>query len=302
LAERLRHATKGEGNVMRSSVSLVAAGGLGLLLLAAGCGDSNTGSALPTSTSTQTTTSTPRNAATTTGTATATVVPSVTPTPTRVPCATGALVAPILQDPPMWGIVDSLTPSLRWSYPDPTCNPEGYRIRLSTGPFFSDQLDGGTGNPSTSWGPAAPLEPGREYAWAVQAINGTTLGPIAGNQYFFTGPSCDVDALKAPQLRAPEDNAVISDELAPSLIWEYPDACVPGGYRVDLSTSLDFDDSPLNGGTGTPSTRWGPGQPLIDCTRYYWRTAAITGVQLGPYSEVHTFRVAVSPDCPAEVP
>ena len=79
--------------------------------------------------------------------------------------------------PAMWSVVGSLEPSLTWSYPNASCNPQGYAIDLRTGPLFTDHLGGGTGNPSTSWGPGSPLQPGKEYEWLVQAINGTTLGP-----------------------------------------------------------------------------------------------------------------------------
>ena len=105
-------------------------------------------------------------------------------------CANSSLLAPVQTGPAMWAVVNSLSPTLSWTYPDASCNPQGYAIRLETGPFFTDSLGGGTGNPSTTWGPGSPLQPGREYAWGVRAINGTTLGPFAGSSYFFTGPMC----------------------------------------------------------------------------------------------------------------
>jgi len=153
------------------------------------------------------------------------------PTPGLPTCPTAGLQAPVLTGPAMWSVVASLEPSLTWSYPDPACNPQGYAIDLRTGPLFTDHLGGGTGNPSTSWGPGSPLQPGKEYEWGVQAINGTTLGPPAGYDYFFTGPMCDTAALAAPNLLQPANGAIIN-ELDPSLIWQYPDACLPQGYRV----------------------------------------------------------------------
>ena len=196
----------------------------------------------------------------------------------------------------MWAVVNTLSPSLSWSYPDPACNPEGYRIELRTGPLFTDDLSGGTGNPSTSWSPGSPLQPGREYEWAIQPINGTTLGPIAGYRYFFTGPVCATGALKAPALLQPDDGAEVH-ELDPSLIWQYLDPCVPQGYRVDLSTDPTFADTSLSGGTGNPATRWGPANPLADCTTYFWRIAPINGTTLGPFSGAFTFHTNVSGSC-----
>jgi hypothetical protein len=201
----------------------------------------------------------------------------------------------------MWETVDSLEPSLSWSYPDASCEPEGYRIDLATGPLFTDDLSGGTGDPSTLWGPGAPLEPGKEYAWSVQAINDTTLGPVAGKRYFFTGPSCDPASLAPPDLLEPADDAVITDvDRLPSFAWIYPDPCLPQNYSINLATSLDFEASSLNGATAIPSSRWSPGSPLDDCARYFWRVAAGSGTTYGEYSEVRTFRLAVSPSCDAD--
>jgi hypothetical protein len=83
----------------------------------------------------------------------------------------------------------------------------------------------------------------------------------------------------------------------PMLIWDYPDPCVPQGYRIDLSTDSTFADTSLSGGTGNPSTRWFPGDDLTDCTTYYWRVAAINGTTLGPFSITRNFMVNVSGAC-----
>jgi len=222
-------------------------------------------------------------------------------TPTGLPtCPTAGLVAPVLTGPAMWSVVGSLDPSLSWSYPNASCNPQAYAIDLRTGPLFSDSLGGGTGNPSTSWGPGSPLLPGKEYEWAVQAINGTTLGPIAGFNYFFTGPMCATAALAASTPLQPANGAIIN-ELDPTLIWQYPDACLPQGYRVDLSTDPTFTDTSLSGGTGNPSTRWGPANPLANCTVYYWKITPINDTTLGPASSVFSFTTQAPGICPKPV-
>jgi hypothetical protein len=295
---------------MKRKLSLLALGGLSFVPTLGGCGNSlslpqaNTPTQSPAGTPTRTDTALPTASATATvtpiSTNTVTFTPSPTPTPTVSTCAADALVAPLLDMPAMWDTVDTLVPTLTWSYPDATCVPQGYRIQLATGPLFVDDLSGGTGNPSTAWLPGAPLQPGKEYAWAVQAITETTLGPVAGFRYFFTGPACAPDNLAAPSLLQPADDAIISDPDALSLLWTYPDPCLPGGYGVRLSTSTDFADSPLNGGTFNPSSRWGPGVPLDDCTRYYWQIVACSGTQCGLYSDVRTFRIMRSADCPSD--
>jgi hypothetical protein len=203
-------------------------------------------------------------------------------------CDTASLQAVTLVDPPMWGTVASLTPNLHWTYPDPACSPEGYAISLHTGPLFTDELGGGTGNPSTSWSPGAALEPGKEYSWGVSPINGSSMGPFAGSNYFFTGPTCATAALVAPTLLQPADGGTFNEGFD-SLIWDYPEDCAPQGYRIDLSVDPTFADTSLSGGTGNPSTRWGPGGPLSDCQTYYWRVAAINDITLGPFSPSRSF-------------
>jgi hypothetical protein len=211
-------------------------------------------------------------------------------------CPSGDLQAVTLTGPANWSTVDSLNPTLQWTYPSLTCNPEGYAITLQTGPFFTDNRGGGTGNPSTSWGPGSPLEPGTEYAWGVAPINGTTLGPFTGKNHFFTGPTCATASLVAPVLLEPADGGSF-DEGVDSLIWDYPEACAPQGYRVDLSTDPTFADTSLSGGTGNPSTRWGPGSPLVDCETYYWRVAPINDTTLGPFSPSRSFVRNASGEC-----
>ncbi|MEW6718477.1 MAG: hypothetical protein AB1345_13375 [Chloroflexota bacterium] len=66
------------------------------------------------------------------------------PSPT---CDPGALVAVVLNNPPMWGIVSLLALSLSWSYPDSSCHPDSYIVRLQTGLFFADNLGVVQGTP-----------------------------------------------------------------------------------------------------------------------------------------------------------
>ena len=236
---------------------------------------------------------------------TPTLVPFPTP-PTVLPiCDTASLQAVIQTAPDDWSVVNTLTPVLTWQYPDPNCTPEGYRIDLYTGPFFTDNLGGGTGNPSTSWVPGEPLEPATEYAWSISPINGTTLGPIAGQHYFFTGPMCDdPQALVAPVLLAPANGDFYDDLRDDGLIWDYPEDCLPEGYYIDVSPDPNFNDTSLSGGDSTPSTRWGLGHPPTPCQTYYWRVAAMIGNTLGPYSDTRTFIAAPDPgtSCPTPEP
>ncbi|HWQ45548.1 MAG TPA: SdrD B-like domain-containing protein [Longilinea sp.] len=213
-------------------------------------------------------------------------------------CEAGSLQAPTLVSPNHYEVVGSLLPTLTWTYPDNSCEPEGYAISLSPGPYFNDySLNGGTGNPSTSWSPGEELQPGMEYKWNVQAGVGTTFGPYSPQMTsFFTGPLCSLDSLIAPTLLEPQNYATVTESNI-NLTLDYLDDCLPPGYVVYFSTDQTFSDS-------TPWVR-SPNMThyfinLTDCTRYYWKVVASDGNVYGPESEVFTFRTDFTGSCPAE--
>jgi len=70
---------------------------------------------------------------------------------------------------------------------------------------------------------------------------------------------------------------------------------------VDLSTDSTFSDTSLSGGTGNPSTRWGPANPLANCTTYYWKITPINDTTLGPVSGVFSFTTQTPGICPKPV-
>ncbi len=216
-------------------------------------------------------------------------------------CPPGSLKAPTLIGPAAESVVDSLQPSLSWSYPDTTCNPQGYSVHLKMGPLLADYFNGSTGSPSTTWSPSSPLPSGQEFSWSVQAVDGATSGPLAGEDYFFTGPMCDTSSLASPNLLQPLNNAVVTT-LGPSLIWQYPGACLPEAYRINLSTDAAFSNTSLSGGTGNPSTRWVPGEQLADCTVYFWKISPMNGSTLGPSSSVFRFSTQVKSTCATPTP
>ena len=214
-------------------------------------------------------------------------------------CPDGSLQAVALGAPQNGTITNNLTPVLSWSYPGTTCHPEGYRVDLSTVENISQVWTGTTGGTSTTWGPATPLLPGKEYEWWVFPYIGTHYGPQSNLHLFFTGPMCATASLHAPSLVSPQDGSVVTD-LNPTLIWEYPDPCLPQGYRIDLSTEITFSDTSLAGGTGDPSSRWNPSVALADCTTYFWRVAPINGTSLGSYSGVNFFSTNREQECSPE--
>ncbi|OGO11893.1 MAG: hypothetical protein A2Z66_02090 [Chloroflexi bacterium RBG_13_66_10] len=140
------------------------------------------------------------------------------PVPT---CPTEELVAPALLAPDNEAVVNTLLPTLTWSYPA-NCSPEGYRIDLSPVADFSDtSLSGGTGDPSTAWSPGEELEDCTVYFWRVAGINGTTLGPFTGSRAL----AVDATGSCEPPTPVPEATASIS-----GLVWHdlcaLPDASI----------------------------------------------------------------------------
>ncbi len=211
-------------------------------------------------------------------------------------CANASLQAPNLMAPQDHAITNNLTPPLSWSYPDPNCHPESYHITLLTVADAPEDLSGTANGYATNWGPASPLDPGKEYEWAVRSKNGSFPGPQSQYRFFYTGPMCATAALHAPIPDYP-DHGVAQDILRPLLTWHYPDPCLPEGYRIDISADPSFADTSLSGGTGNPSMTWMPAQELTNCSVYFWRVAAINGTTLGPYSEVAFFQTDDWGDC-----
>ncbi|MGD8552323.1 MAG: hypothetical protein PVG02_01565 [Anaerolineales bacterium] len=213
-------------------------------------------------------------------------------------CTLPELVQPVLVWPGPYEIVPDLLPILEWSWPG-DCEVGGYGIHLSTDFDFADtSLNGGTGNPSTTWMPGPTLEPAMQYWWEVFAGVGTNFGPPSSKRSFFTGPECaNLGEVDAPELLYPADGETI-DTLIPWLHWRAGDpGCIPDGYLVDLQTTSSFTGTNLLGEYGIPATNLMPEPELDDCETYYWRVAGVQGGSPGPYSETRWFRTNESGSC-----
>jgi hypothetical protein len=215
----------------------------------------------------------------------------------RPVCPDTKLEAPTLGAPQDGTITNNLTPVLSWSYRNPNCRPESYRVSLSTVANQSQAWTGTTAGTSTTWGPETPLLPGRMYQWTVWSLISPNIAVQSTSQLFFTGPMCDTASLHAPAPNTPIDGSVV-DNLNPTMMWDYPDPCLPEGYRIDYSTDISFTNITLSSSTGDPATIWYTGAGLADCTTYFWRVAPINGNQIGPYSGVSTFSTDREQLCP----
>jgi hypothetical protein len=212
------------------------------------------------------------------------------------PCEAASLTAPNLANPSDGMIVDSSLPVLLWTYPD-ACNPDGYRVDLTDSTYDLHNLGATTGNPNTSWTPAEALVVGRAYWWRVAAVSGSTVGPLSTPRRFIVGPVCEAGELAAPDGFAPEpDQTTMYPHQG--FAWTYPfTVCQPEGYRLQVSTRSDFATLAVDKREAEPIPTWGLGVVLDDCTRFYWRVAAISGAADGPWSSVETFRTDYEHAC-----
>ena len=218
-------------------------------------------------------------------------------------CRADDLVAPTLTSPAANAhvgtqITEELVPEfLTWDYPA-ACGVLGYTIQLSPRDDFSDTaLNGGTGSPEAAWSPSVPLRPATQYWWKVAAST-SVLGPFSSPRSFFTGPTCQFAAqLTPPELFSPDDNAVLSENVATLHFQAGSPGCIPDGYFIDLQTSPTFAGENLLGEFNQPGTTVIT-DPLEDCTTYYWRVAAFKDWYRGPFSETRTFFTRTAPLCP----
>lgn len=212
-------------------------------------------------------------------------------------CPTDGLLAPLPVSPDHV-VVPDLRPSLAWTYPE-ACQPEGYRIEVSDYGSFddADTIAGGTGDPSTSWGPAEDLLPGTDYHWRVAAMNGTTLGPYSNGMRFWTGPLCDAATLAAPTLEAPADGSTV-DNPFPPLSWSHTEGCVPEYFSVYLAAEPGSGSPSLVADFHSPAKAVIPAEALADCTTYIWRVTAHRGAATPPISATWSFTTNFAGACP----
>ncbi len=203
-------------------------------------------------------------------------------------CPDTKLEAPILGAPQTGTVTNNLTPVLSWHYPNPNCRAESYRVSVSTVANHSQVWTGTVSGVSNNWSPATPLLPGRMYEWTVSSLISPNHFVQSLNHLFFTGPLCDAASLHAPSPSLPINGSVL-DNLHPTLLWDYPDPCLPDSTRIDFSTDLSFSELALSLTTGDPSSIWYTGAGLADCTTYYWRLAPMLGGALGPFSAPYSF-------------
>lgn len=221
------------------------------------------------------------------------------PTPTPTACAPDALVAPENFPPYRAEIVDR-QPTLSWTYPDPSCNPESFQIELARDADFTDLILSDTiSGAARSWLTPAPLDAGTRVHWRVRAISGGVIGPGFGN-YFITGPLCPATALGALTLQAPADGARYNP-ASEFFYFEFPmGTCAPQGVLIEIASDPLFSsivtslDLPLPYEGVRLTWTW------TECQVYYWRARPLSASgEVGPASETRSFLADSTGTCSA---
>jgi hypothetical protein len=219
-------------------------------------------------------------------------------------CTAASLVAPIRLTPLDEEIVSIANPEFTWDYPDPSCAPEGFHLRISTTPDMSTlALDANNPNSAyRSFQAGYLLDDCQTYYYDVAVVSEGVEGPFSDVGEFSIDvsdacvlPAC-TDPLDIPQpiLISPGIYEIV-DTVLPILDWNNPGPCDPEGYAVRLSVDYDFSDSSLFGGTGSIATSWMPGVDLEPATQYYWKIAGGMGTTMAEFSSQRAF--FTGPEC-----
>jgi hypothetical protein len=222
-------------------------------------------------------------------------------------CTEITLPEPHINRPTPMEVFPDTNAIIRWENPG-GCYPDGSIVKLADSPIPEDYLldEYLPGEFVEGYDPPG-LDPVTQYwsnvAFAVED-GGVPLAGAYAHRSFFTGPECaSIADVAAPILDLPEDGAVV-DTLTP-LMRYHPGApgCIPDGYFINLQDDSSFAGVTLLGEFFIPTTAMIPDPPLIDCTMYYWKVAAVQDGTYGPESDVFSFFVNESGTClPPGVP
>ncbi len=155
-------------------------------------------------------------------------------------CNPNNLQPPVLTHPNDGGQYILYQSILTWHHPDPSCEPEGYRIEVDTVSDFSGNVYGASSTMPNSMGWPLPVVEGETYFWRVRAFVGSVDGPWSSVQTFHVVLPCAQSALVAPVPLGPwEGRTLYFDD--PYYSWDYQDpACAPEGYHIQVSSDQTF--------------------------------------------------------------
>jgi len=219
-------------------------------------------------------------------------------------CGYGALAAPDLIFPVDGSVVTTLNPEFDWSYPDPSCFPNGYYFRVSEDPgmgTFAIESD----NPD-NWSDdiffGYPLNDCTTYYYQVTPYVNGVAGPVSEINKFVINTTgnceCDPAVLPVPVPLTPSPYGAGDRVIVPvhmQVGWENPGPCTPEGYEIELDSDFYYSDSPYNGQiSGGEITTYSP-PTLEPATQYWWHVYSSYQGALSTTSTYATF--FTEPEC-----
>ena len=203
-------------------------------------------------------------------------------------------------------LVDSLTPTLTWDYPDDaTCWPAYFGVQVFTDWTINNVILYTTTTGETFVWPAdQPLEPGEIYYWSVYPFYRMPDGSEGSGRditfsWFYTGPECERDYAMMPvELMDPPDDSVLSTTDGINFEWQDPTTCtLLGEYQLEISENASFPPGQTERESHWRRTGvWSWSEWVTfeteNCAHYYWRVKTDPdGALEGPYSETWSFYI-----------
>ena len=205
-----------------------------------------------------------------------------------------------LDDPNNGSVVSSLRPTLNWSHSE-SCQPDRFLVSVQMkekNGVWTYLVDGDT----TDYRPGSSFQAGGEYYWTVSPYHSSTeyRGKTSPEWIFYTGSSCEDSSLRAPVPVGrfsgyDRQGEWISPADAYKFEWYYPGDCLPESYYYEFATDWDFT-SIIRSGVTTRNRQYVELE-LPDCSSGYWRVAAGTEGDHGPFSEKRGYFWSTDDSC-----
>ncbi len=219
-------------------------------------------------------------------------------------CTAASLVAPV-QETPLEDEIDTLPHLiLTWSYPDPSCVPEG------THHWISDKADMSSivfdSNVPDIASVAMIVQPDpdncKEYYWQMAVISEGVEGPPSPIRRFVIDRDglcgCSESSLPIPDILSPTYFEVFPDTNV-TIEWENPGGCIEDGVSIKIADDPFYEDDSLDQYfSGEFITGYNP-TSLEPATQYWTKVAyAVEGGGdpiIGDYSSSRGF--FTGPEC-----
>ena len=219
-------------------------------------------------------------------------------------CTAASLIQPI-QETPLEDEIDTLPHLiLTWSYPDPSCVPEGAHHWISDKADMSSIVfDSNVPNIASVAMIVQPdLDDCKEYYWQMAMISEGLEGPPSPIRRFVIDRgglcSCTETSLPIPDMVSPPYFEVFPDTNV-MIQWENPGGCFEDGSSVKLAADPFYEDSSLDQYfSGGFITGYNP--PSLEPATQYWTKVAFAvedggDPYIGDYSSTRAF--LTGPEC-----